>query len=419
MKFPPPDSIVRDPNWLAVSVMLGGLPAAELLDFCYVETPQMPAGQVLAVMLAVIWYLAQQKRYGLPLLWFLGSFLWISTLLVLRHQLFGNLMVFLEAVVFMSAILVLIKYMRLYAPHYDKFLALGCAFLVPTLTVPVIHDMLQNAIYQLPVLYDRVLFHFDTDLGLGWVAVFAMIVNYSSWSTPFFIFNYNILPFWTLIAAVSEIFYAPRGSNTILLATMCSGYAGYLLYFLMPAIAPAPFFGALFPAHMPDPGSVLNAPIVDTVVSLRNTMPSLHAASAMLICLALRSSPIWHRALGGLILLSTLVSTLGLGQHYAVDWVAALPLVLWARGVSTIWLPLRQAARCDAIITGITLTAGWVLVVRYGQFGLDNAWIIRALALVSVAVPLLLERRLHRAAIKAPPSHMALQRPPRLQAPSA
>ncbi len=309
--------------------------------------------------------------------------------------------------------------MRRDAPHYEKFIALASAFMLPTLSLPAAYQSMVQAIFQLPVVYDRLLFRFDSDLGLGWIAVFATIMNYSWAGRAFFIFNYNFQILWIVAAAVSETFYARPGRNMILLANMWLGYAGFMLYFLMPAVGPAAFFGGLFPAHLPAVDSLAAVPVVDKIIGFRNAMPSLHAAASLLIWLGLRHSPWWHRFLAGCLVVSTLVSTLGLGQHYAVDWVAALPLVLWARGVSTIWLPLRQAARCDAIIAGITLTAGWVLVVRYGQFGLDNAWIIRALALLSVAVPLLLERRLHRAAIEAPPSHMALQRHPHWQAPSA
>ncbi len=85
------DIMIPDPNWLAVRVMLIALPAVEILDFIYSGAPQMPPGQVIVVNIAAITYLVRQKRYGLPLLWFVISLLWISALMVAHRQMAGNL----------------------------------------------------------------------------------------------------------------------------------------------------------------------------------------------------------------------------------------------------------------------------------------------------------------------------------------
>jgi hypothetical protein len=110
--------------------------------------------------------------------------------------------------------------------------------------------------------------------------------------------------------------------------------------------------------------------------------------------LALRESPLWHRAVGAVVALCIMFSTLALGQHYAVDLIAAFPLVLLARGVCAIYLPVSLPARRNAILAGGILIGLWVLAVRGGPVSLALPGLIRLLACLSVAVPILLERRL-------------------------
>jgi len=110
--------------------------------------------------------------------------------------------------------------------------------------------------------------------------------------------------------------------------------------------------------------------------------------------LALRESPLWHRAIGAVVVLCIVTSTLALGEHYAVDLIAAFPLVLLVRGVSATYFPLNLPARRDAILAGGILIGMWVLTVRYGPVSLELPEFIRILACLSLIVSILLERRL-------------------------
>ena len=126
-------------------------------------------------------------------------------------------------------------------------------------------------------------------------------------------------------------------------------------------------------------------------------MPSLHAAWAIVIVLALRHSPLWHKILGALFLASIVISTLGLGGHYTVDWLGALALVLLVRGVCALHLPLATAARRDAILIGAALLMCWIITVRGAPFTLGYPGGIRLLAIASVILPVWGEIRLARA----------------------
>jgi hypothetical protein len=376
--------------------MLMALPALELLDLNGSVVAQMPPGQVLVMNIAAIIWLLRQKLCGLQLLWFVVTLVWIACLVVSRRQIEGNLWSSLQAIGIVIVALLLTKYVKRDAPRYEKYLAVSFAIAVPALSLPAAIQSMVEAISQLPVVYDRLLFRFDSDLGLGWISSFAVIMNYNFVFRSLFVFNYNFQVMWIFLAAFSESFYAPPGRNTILLMNMWLGYAGFFLYCIMPAVGPAVFFEALFPAHLPAAGILAAVPVVDKIVGFRNAMPSLHAAASLLIWRGLRHSPCWHRSLGLCLIISTLVSTLGLGEHYAVDWVAAFPVVLWARGLSTLWVPVRVPERRNAILVGVLLTAGWVAVVRYGDIGLDAPWLIRSLALLSILLPALLDHRLAR-----------------------
>jgi hypothetical protein len=123
-------------------------------------------------------------------------------------------------------------------------------------------------------------------------------------------------------------------------------------------------------------------------------MPSLHTASALMIYLAVRDSPVWHRIIGAIVALCIVVSTLALGEHYAVDLFAAFPLVLLVRGLCAIYLPAGQAARRNAILAGAILTGLWILTIRCGPASLDMPALIRILAGLSVIVPVILEHAL-------------------------
>jgi membrane-associated phospholipid phosphatase len=62
----------------------------------------------------------------------------------------------------------------------------------------------------------------------------------------------------------------------------------------------------------------------------RNAVPSLHSAWALLIWWSLRYSKNWMRGLATVFLALTLLATLGLGEHYPIDLVVALPFAVAA-----------------------------------------------------------------------------------------
>ncbi len=115
-----------------------------------------------------------------------------------------------------------------------------------------------------------------------------------------------------------------------------AGAIGALFYPLVPAVGPRWVFPE-WPWHMPAPVDAYATP---SAAVPRNAMPSLHAAWALLICWGAREAPSWMKALLIPWLVLTLIATLGIGGHYLIDLVAALPLACVA-----VWVGGRIAAR--------------------------------------------------------------------------
>ena len=283
------------------------------------------------------------------------------------------------------------------SPQFHTFLALLGPTLFPWLFMRTSVDLMEQAIHHLPYVYDPVLFRMDEILALGWVSRFADILRQHAGLAHAILFNYYHIALWGLLAAISQCLYTPPNRAYLLFSSFILGTFGFCLYYLMPAVAPFYFFGPLFPDHLPSPQTLPLHSVLSPIASFRNTMPSLHTASALLMFLALRASPLWHRMIGAVVVLCIMVSTLALGEHYAVDLIAAFPLVLLARGLSAIYLPASLPARRNAVLAGGALIALWVFAVRCGPISLELPGFIPLLAGLSLAAPILLERRLAKA----------------------
>jgi hypothetical protein len=99
--------------------------------------------------------------------------------------------------------------------------------------------------------------------------------------------------------------------------------------------------------------------------------------------------------LGSLSAICIMMSTLALGEHYAVDLIAAFPLILCIRGLCAANVPLACPARYQAVIGGAVLISLWCLAVRNGYFSLQAPWALDLLGVSSLLVPITWERLLY------------------------
>ncbi len=111
-----------------------------------------------------------------------------------------------------------------------------------------------------------------------------------------------------------------------LTAFLLAGGIGGALYHLFPAAGPRYAF-ATYPV-LPDIAALsANAsPLAPEFI--RNCMPSLHATWALLIVMNTRSLSLWPRRSALVFAGLTLIATLGMGQHYLIDLVVAVPFAV-------------------------------------------------------------------------------------------
>jgi PAP2 superfamily len=189
----------------------------------------------------------------------------------------------------------------------------------------------------------------------------------------------------------------PIGAVRVLPIFVSMMALGYLLYHLLPAAGPVYAFPALFPNTPPDRWQPLLAPLSLPKEVVRNAMPSLHMATALLICWHSRDCSPVARFLGAAFLLATAFSTMALGEHYFIDLVVAFPFMTAVQSTWATPLPLACRHRWLPLLCGTAMTLGWLALLRFGLplmfFSPVIPW---SLILFTIPCSLLLEMRLSR-----------------------
>ncbi len=96
-------------------------------------------------------------------------------------------------------------------------------------------------------------------------------------------------------------------------------------------------------------------------------MPSLHMAWAVLLWWYARGLSWWTRVIALAFVVFTILSTLGLGEHYFVDLVVAFPFALMIRALFLFSFPWRNKERASAFLVGISGTFTWLGLLRFAM----------------------------------------------------
>ncbi len=203
---------------------------------------------------------------------------------------------------------------------------------------------------------------------------------------------YVALPLALMLVHALRVRAGERSNDTLVtfVALTVVGYFGYLA---VPVAGPVYAFASQFPGDPPDP-STLSAARSLVLPMPRNCMPSLHSGWALLVWWNARPLAAPARAAASAFLAVTLLATVGLGFHYAVDLVAAFPLTMamQAWGTTTGDAALRRRA----IAAGLAMTLAWIPFVTWHDGML--AWpapVLWSLALAVVGASSWLERRVY------------------------
>ena len=217
-----------------------------------------------------------------------------------------------------------------------------------------------------PVTLDLYLYAFDGSLGLQPSFLVGGMVLRSTWLTRMCVFCYYALPVALLLVYAQQLVRSGKFTLRVFLAFLLAGPVGIMFYNLCPACGPIYLFPAQFPR---DPMTATQArelflhPVA--VNGARNAFPSLHMAWALLAWWYGKGLSPWTRALLLFVLAGTILATLGLGEHYFVDLVAAVPFaVMMQAGVAGI--ALRDRRRFVPLFAGLLWTLAWAGLLRFG-----------------------------------------------------
>jgi PAP2 superfamily len=169
----------------------------------------------------------------------------------------------------------------------------------------------------------------------------------------------------------------------VLALMVLTGLLGMQAYRLLPACGPVYLLGSACylgeePAGCADVSAADLHPVSLDPAFPRNAIPSLHVAWALLVYWLWRSSR-WRWIVLAYLLL-TILATLGGGEHYLVDLVAAFPfaLALWAL-CGTPWLPERAMT----LVSGVLGLLLWIAAIRFKpelfHYSTAIPWLLSAL----------------------------------------
>ena len=182
-------------------------------------------------------------------------------------------------------------------------------------------------------LYDQYLYQLDTVLGQPGFAAGRLLAQ----SPPL-----HAICYWAYVAVpvVLPIAYLTTASPGRYVASlMLSVGLGFACYWLIPAAGPRFTFPS-YPWHEP----AITAQVLYIPGAFPNCVPSLHLTWALLTARYSR----WRSMMWTFVAL-TVASTLGLGEHYAVDLIVAVPFT-----AVLVWLVERPwAFRLGPVADGV------------------------------------------------------------------
>ncbi len=234
-----------------------------------------------------------------------------------------------------------------------------------------------------PQTYD--LYLYAADRGYG-IPICAWVGGFLGGQPA--LFKVCAVVYGSLPLAVSLLYaYQRSGSKLlgirVLPAFLGGGVAVYLLYNILPAAGPYYVFGSAFPHHLPAAPGLHLVRLGDVA---RNAIPSMHIACALLIFWNCRRISGWLYVGSAVYLALTALATIGLGEHYVVDLVAAIPYAL-ALQAACAPRALRSRPEWKQVLAGGALvTIFWIAACRYGTLLFHSMAFTWAASLLTLAL---------------------------------
>ncbi len=234
-----------------------------------------------------------------------------------------------------------------------------------------------------PEVYDLYLHRFDESLGVPVMHAMARWLAATPALHAICAVGYRALPLMLTGVLVLHLRRREKFPVFPVLVFGLAGLEGCLLYHVMPAVGPVHVFGPLFASgHW----AISFSPVVPLHPAPANSMPSLHLAWALLLLWNVpreNRAAVWGAAC--FLVLMTL-ATLGLGEHYFVDLVVAVPFAVCVQN--------SCAGRWRSAALNGAITLGWLAYLRWLLPSMPMAPAVAWSAItVSLALPFLSKLR--------------------------
>jgi PAP2 superfamily len=249
-----------------------------------------------------------------------------------------------------------------------------------------------------PRVFDLNLYSFDATLRVQLPFLLGQWFQKLPWVRSLSFVFYIGLPIIIAVVYTGLLLRNTRRSLSAMTAFLVTGPIGILFYNLLPAMGPIYIFQETFP-WQPLSFAQVHKLLVEPIAfpGPRNAIPSLHMAWVILAWWFSRGLSPWRRVLAALFLLFTFFSTMGLGEHYFVDLVVAVPFSLFIKSLCSFELPWTSTTRLRGIASGLGLVGGWFLLLRFAPkaflFSALPPW---GLIAITVAICLYLENSLEQ-----------------------
>jgi len=287
-----------------------------------------------------------------------------------------------------------------YEPAATRTLLAAC--LLAPLSLLATKLSLELTVALHPTTLDLYLYKFDRTLGFQASQIFGLVAQVIPGLHTVLLTCYSWLPIAVPIFFAIQIARRTTAPANIILVQVLSAIVALTLFQFFPATGPKYAFGGLYPHSLP-PAQDLAATWIGVYPAPRNAMPSMHFGWAFTLWLnSLYLGNRWLRAAMALLLGANVLATLGLGEHYLIDLVVAVPCVMAVQALCTSNLAWDDPARRRMLVWGSALTLAWLLALR---FGLEVFLNVPGLSWVAIIATLsgsvALYRPLHRAAASA------------------
>jgi hypothetical protein len=218
-----------------------------------------------------------------------------------------------------------------------------------------------------PKTLDWFLYSFDQSLGVQLSFKVGQVVLASHLLTRATLGVYYALPLVIMFMYARLLVRDRNLAMMAFLAFVIAGPVGVVFYSMIPACGPGYLMGSKFPFEMLSTAQLKQLPLEALpVAGARNAFPSLHLGWALLALWYSASLSRQTRVAIAIFFVGTVFATLGLGEHYFVDLVAAFPFALMIYAACALNVPISMGRRISALAAGLLMLTGWVVLLRWG-----------------------------------------------------